>query len=196
MRILDLGCGTGQELVSWGISGSDEVTGIDIDDQRLSIARIRFPQRTYLHGAGENIPLPEASIDRVICSVALPYMNIPAALREISRILVPGGRLSLSLHLPGFCLNELIHKAIPKPIPTLYRLYVISNGVIFHTSGKTIGFVNGRTESFQTERGMKIALTRAGFTDFSFHRENGPTGETFTVHSRKPDYSTAHAASA
>jgi ubiquinone/menaquinone biosynthesis C-methylase UbiE len=196
MRVLDLGCGTGKELASWGISGSDQITGIDIDDKRLNIARDRFPQRTYLQGAGENIPLPDATIDRVICSVALPYMNIPAALREISRILVPGGELSLALHLPGFCLNELIHNAIPKPIPTLFRLYVISNGLIFHTSGKTIGFMNGRTESFQTERGMKIALTRAGFTDVSFHRENGPTGETFTSDSRKPGYSTVRAASA
>jgi hypothetical protein len=120
-------------------------------------------------------------------------MNIPAALREICRILVPGGTLSLSLHLPGFCMQELIHHAIPKPIPTLFRLYVISNGLIFHTSGKTIGFVNGRTESFQTERGMKIALTRAGFTDVSFHRGKGAKGETFTAHCRKPYDSAASA---
>jgi ubiquinone/menaquinone biosynthesis C-methylase UbiE len=72
MRVLDLGCGTGKELISWGISASDEITGIDIDDRRLTIARDRFPERTHLHGAGENIPLPEASFDRVICSVALP----------------------------------------------------------------------------------------------------------------------------
>jgi len=184
MRVLDLGCGSGLDLASWGITASDEVTGLDIDEARLIIARERFPTRTYLHGAGERLPFEDHSFDRVISAVALPYMNIPTALAEIQRILVSDGRVSLSLHLPSFTLAELRNIALPRPIPTLFRLYVMANGLLFHWTGTTVGFINGRTESFQTERGMRIVLKRCGFVEPSFHRAQGPAGEMFIVEAR------------
>jgi ubiquinone/menaquinone biosynthesis C-methylase UbiE len=184
MRVLDLGCGSGLDLASWGVSASDEVTGLDIDERCLIIAKERFPNRTYLHGAGERLPFEDNSFDRVISAVALPYMDIPTALAEIQRILVPDGRVSLSLHLPSFTLAELRKIALPKPIPTLFRLYVMANGLLFHWTGRTVGFINGRTESFQTERGMRVALKRHGFVEPSFHRAPGPVGEMFIVEAK------------
>ena len=185
MRVLDLGCGSGVDLAPWDVTGSDQVTGLDIDSQRLALARIRFPNRTYQQGSGECLPFAEESFDRVISTVALPYMNIQKTLAEIHRVLVPGGGLSLSLHLPSFTLGELLHHALPKPVPTLFRLYVMANGLLFHCSGRTVRFLNGRTESFQTERGMRIALKRAGFINLSFRRATGPVGETFMVEAVK-----------
>jgi ubiquinone/menaquinone biosynthesis C-methylase UbiE len=185
VRVLDVGCGSGQDLASWGVSASDEVTGLDINDSRLVTARMRFPNRTYLHGTGESLPFENASFDRAIFAVALPYMNIQKTLAEIHRVLVPGGGLSLSLHLPSFTIAELLHNAFPRPVPTLFRLYVLANGILFHCTGRTVGFVKGRTESFQTERGMRIALNRAGFIDFSFSRAPGLVTETFVVKARK-----------
>jgi ubiquinone/menaquinone biosynthesis C-methylase UbiE len=161
------------------------VIGLDIDYGSLAIAKLRYPKQAYLQGVGECIPFHNESFDHVISAVALPYMNIPEALGEIYRVLVPGGTLSLSLHLPGFTMGELLHKALPKPVATIFRLYVMANGALFHCTGKTVGFLRHRTESFQTERGMRIALTRAGFVNFSFERALGPTGETFTVEARK-----------
>jgi hypothetical protein len=78
--------------------------------------------------------------------------------------------LLLSLHPPSFTIAELLHNAIPKPVPTLFRLYVMSNGLLFHYTGRSVGFLKGRTESFQTERGMRVALNRAGFVNPSFLR--------------------------
>jgi ubiquinone/menaquinone biosynthesis C-methylase UbiE len=112
-------------------------------------------------------------------------MNIQKALAELHRILVPDGVLSLSVHLPSFTIAELLHHAIPKPVPTLFRLYVMLNGLVFHCTGRTIGFVNGRTESFQTERGMKLALNRAGFVHLSFSPVARPVGEMLMVEARK-----------
>ena len=187
MRILDLGCGWGQDLIRWGVSASDEVTGLDIDEGRLAVARERFPQRTYLRGVGESLPFANDCFDRVISSVALPYMNIQKALAEIHRVLVPGGSLSLSLHLPGFTLAELRHNAIPNAKATLFRLYVMANGVWFHCTGRTAVFL-GKTESFQTERGTRIALTRVGISDFCFTRTTGPMGERFLVEAKKSTF--------
>jgi len=185
MRVLDLGCGWGEDLASWGVTASDEITGIDIDERRLAVAQVRFPNRTYLQSAGERLPFEDESFDRVISALSLPYMNIQKTLAEIHRILVAGGGLSLKLHLPSFTLSELLHNALPKPAPTIFRLYVLANGLLFHCTGRTIGFVNARTESFQTQRGMTIALNRAGFINHSFQRAIGPVGETFIVEARK-----------
>jgi hypothetical protein len=66
-------------------------------------------------------------------------MNIPKTLTEIQRILVGGGSVSLSLHLPSFTMHELVHQAIPKPVSTLLRLYVMANGLWFHCTGQTLG---------------------------------------------------------
>ena len=186
MRVLDLGCGQGRDLLPWGVIPSDEVIGLDIDSSRLRIARVNFPGRNFVCGAGESLPFKNQSFESVISGVALPYMNIPKALAEIHRILMPGGNLLLSLHLPSFAASELLHDAIPHPVPTLFRLYVMANGVLFHYTGNTVGFINGRTESFQTERGMRIALARAGFENISFSRRTVATGEAFAVSGSKP----------
>jgi len=185
MRVLDLGCGSGVDLAPWGVTASDRVTGLDIDAQRLALAKVRFPNRTYQQGSGECLPFEKESFDRIISTVALPYMNIQKTLAEMHRVLVPGGGLTLSLHLPSFTIAELLHHAFPKPLPTLFRLYVLANGLLFHCTGRTVGFLKGRTESFQTERGMRIALNRAGFVNLSFRRAPGPVGETFMVEARK-----------
>lgn len=185
MRVLDLGCGPGRDLAPWGVNAADEVTGLDIDGSRLAIAKVQFSNRTYLQGSGECLPFKDESFDRVISAVALPYMNIQKTLAEIRRVLVPGGGLSLSLHLPSFTTAELLHKAIPHLVPTLFRLYVVANGLVFHCTGRTVRFANRRTESFQTERGMRIALTRAGFANLSFSRATGALGPTFTAEATK-----------
>jgi len=92
MRVLDLGCGQGIPLRRLGVTDSDEVFGIDIDEGDLEIARNRFPNRKFMAGKGEDLCfLDENTFDLVICEVSLPYMNIPRALAEIYRVLKPGG---------------------------------------------------------------------------------------------------------
>jgi len=181
VRILDLGCGSGIDLAPWHVTALDHVIGLDIRRDRLAAAKVRFPDRTYVQGRGECLPFADASFDHVISSVSLPYMNIQKTLAEIHRILVPKGSLSLSLHLPSFTVHELLHVAIPKPVPTLFRLCVAANGALFHCTGRTVGFPNGRTESFQTLRGMRVALAQAGFINPVFSRETNARGEVLLV---------------
>jgi SAM-dependent methyltransferase len=180
LQILDLGCGSGRDLASWGVAPQDAVIGLDINRHRLLAAQERFPNQNYVSGSAEYLPFAEASFDRIVSSVALPYTNITKALAEIHRVLVPGGSLWLSLHLPAFTIREFLHDALPKPAATLFRLYVAANGLIFHCTGTTIAFPNGRTESFQTKRGMSIALSRAGFVNLSFRRAM-EVGESFLM---------------
>jgi len=187
VRVLDLGCGSGRDLGRWGLSVSDKITGLDIDSACLSQAKVRFCGRLYVQGAGESLPFQDESFERIISSVALPYMDISKALAEACRTLVPGGRLSVSLHPPSFTINELLHNALPKPIPTIFRLYVYANGLFFHVTGRTVRFLTGRTESFQTHRGMRIVLSRAGFVDVSFRWEDGRTSRSLIVEARRSE---------
>jgi SAM-dependent methyltransferase len=169
-RILDLGCGTGKLPLALHVSGDDEIVGIDIDEKKIAMARHLYPERRFECARGESLPFPDASFDCIVSSVAVPYMDIPRTLSEVRRVLVPGGKIRFSIHPPGFTLKELRHcRAL---LPTLYRLFVLFNGMLFHLSGRTLR-VASRCESFQTERGMQIALRRAGFIDPVFSRPKG-----------------------
>lgn len=172
MRVLDVGCGTGNPPVRAQLRPEDVLTGVDINPDSLRTARARYPGRTFLCCRAESLPFADGSFDRVVSSVAMPYTNIPVALAEIRRVLTPNGTLFMSVHHFGFVLHEL-RAALPRPAPTAFRLYVIANGLIFHVSGKTAPFVNQRRESFQTRRGMEIALKRAAFRDIVFSRPDG-----------------------
>jgi ubiquinone/menaquinone biosynthesis C-methylase UbiE len=170
-HVLDLGCGAGGSPVRSDFSPGDDVTGIDVDEARLAVARQRFPLRTFRCARGESLPFPDASFDRVVSSVALPYMDIPRALAEVRRVLKPGGSVLFSVHPLSFTLSEF-RKAAPHPIATGFRFFVLTNGLYFHLTGR-IFRVAGKTESFQTRRGLRLALARAGFVSIAFTRPEG-----------------------
>lgn len=108
-------------------------------------------------------------------------MDIPKALAEMYRVLLPGGRLSLTLHRPSFTWRELKSCRSLKTI--LFRLYVLLNGIFFHFSGKTLAIpFTHRVESCQTKRGMKLALKRCGFVEIQF----GALDVRFLVEAQKP----------
>ena len=168
MRVLDLGCGTGHPLDRMGANEGDFITGVDINAERLNVARQRFPNRVYLKAKGESLPFRDGSFDRAYCAVALPYMDIPRALAEIHRVLASPGTVFLTLHSAGFTLKELLQQALPHPVPTLFRVYVLANGVFFHCTGNLLRFSKRRIESFQTKRSIANVLSRSGFTEVGF----------------------------
>jgi len=172
MRILDVGCGKGNPPQKANLSLQDSILGIDISMESLKLAKQRYPTRQFICGKAEALPFSAKSFDRVVSAIAIPYTNIPLALAEIRRVLIPGGSLFMSLHALRFTLAEL-RAALPRPKASLYRLYVLANGVVFHISGRTLGLANGRVESFQTTRGLKLALERAGFVGIAVSRPEG-----------------------
>jgi SAM-dependent methyltransferase len=169
-RVLDLGCGTGNIPRALKLAPEDEIVGLDISEQRIAIARQCYPERRFECGRGESLPFPDGSFDCVVSSVAVPYMNIPLVLAEVRRVLAPGGQLLFSLHPLRFTLQEFRNCRTLRSV--IFRLCVVLNGLWFYLAGKTFGFGNN-CESFQTERGMRIALRRAGFVNIVFLRPEG-----------------------
>jgi len=92
LRVLDLGAGTGKLTAMLAGLGSD-VTAVEPDPAMLGELRRALPSVRALPGSAERIPLPDASVDAVLCGQAMHWFDLSRALPEIARVLVPGGTL-------------------------------------------------------------------------------------------------------
>lgn len=96
-RVLDLGCGGGFMSEALATQGAD-VIGVDpavpaIEAARAHAARQALPIR-YGVGRAEAIPLPDRSVDRVVCVDVLEHVDdLTRCCAEIARVLKPGGLL-------------------------------------------------------------------------------------------------------
>jgi ubiquinone/menaquinone biosynthesis C-methylase UbiE len=98
-RLLDVGCGTGALLhpLSQRYPGA-QLTGVDPVPEMLAVARRRLPLEVELRaGWAEGLPFERGRFDVVVSCNAFHYFREPvAALREMGRVLAPGGRLVLT----------------------------------------------------------------------------------------------------
>lgn len=94
LDVLDLGAGTGK-LSRLMLDHGDRVTAVDPAEEMLRVAAERMPQLITLRGNGENIPLPDSSVDLVTVAQAWHWMDEEKTSREVLRVLRPGGRLGL-----------------------------------------------------------------------------------------------------
>lgn len=90
-KVLDMGCGAGLltlELANLG----HEVTGVDLSEESLKIARKLDTKGTYLRADVTAVPLESGSFDAVCAMDLLEHVENPqAVVQEASRLLKPGG---------------------------------------------------------------------------------------------------------
>jgi SAM-dependent methyltransferase len=99
-HVLDLGTGTGAVAIGAAsrIGETGRVIGVDISGEMIGLAReravtLKLSNVTFREGRAEAIPADSASFDVVLASLSLMYViDRPAAVREIARVLRPGGR--------------------------------------------------------------------------------------------------------
>ncbi len=100
-QVLDLACGTGHVTLQMahavGVQGA--VVGVDLSARMVDTARQRaLPNTRFMRMDAQRLTLPDQQFDVVLCSLGLMYLPDPAqALREVQRVLKPGGRLVLSV---------------------------------------------------------------------------------------------------
>jgi SAM-dependent methyltransferase len=92
LRVLDLGAGTGK-LTALLVSLGADVTAVEPDPAMLAELRRGLPEVRALGGSAEAIPLPDCSVDAVLCGQAMHWFDMTRAVPEIARVLAGGGVL-------------------------------------------------------------------------------------------------------
>jgi SAM-dependent methyltransferase len=92
-RVVDLGAGTGK-LTGTLIALGCDVVAVEPDPAMLAQLRSGHPAVPAVPGSAEAIPLPDASVDAVVCGNAMHWFDMDLAGPEIARVLVPGGVLA------------------------------------------------------------------------------------------------------
>jgi ubiquinone/menaquinone biosynthesis C-methylase UbiE len=104
-RVLDVACGTGIVSVAAAraVRAQGRVVGVDLSGGMIDAARRRAREQRVANAEfarmnAEHLDLPDAGFDVALCALGLMYLPDPEqALREMRRVLRPGGRIMLAV---------------------------------------------------------------------------------------------------
>jgi SAM-dependent methyltransferase len=143
-RVLDIGCGLGGKTVAYA-EAKARVTGVDLSAENIArcaaFARARGVEAVFAAGDAGRLPFAEGSFDAVIANDSLEHFADPdAALRELARVLAPGGSLflfftpwgsPLGSHLYDYIRTPWCHLVFPEwLIRSLIERTVTARGII------------------------------------------------------------------
>jgi ubiquinone/menaquinone biosynthesis C-methylase UbiE len=170
-RVLDVACGTGTvaRLAAQQVGPHGAVAGLDVNPGMLAVAQSVTPADLSIEwheGDAEAMPLPDEAFDVVLCQISLQFMmDKLLALREMRRVLAPGGRLILNV--PG---------------PAGKPFAVLAGAMERHISSEAAGFVN-QVFSWHDSPEIEQLLGEAGFRDIVVEAGNKelnlPPGNAF-----------------
>jgi ubiquinone/menaquinone biosynthesis C-methylase UbiE len=121
LKVLDVGCGQGIDLFRYASAGA-EATGIDLTPRHCELARAHLEAMgvaaLVIEGDAEAMPFPDASFDRVSSNGVLHHTpDMAAALREIRRVVKPGGRITVIVYHRDsafYWLSKVLHEGLLK----------------------------------------------------------------------------------
>ena len=122
-RVLDLACGTGAvaRVAAERVGASGAVTGLDLNAGMLAVARsLPAPPGaaiTWIERSALDTGLPDGSFDVVLCQQGLQFFpDKTVALREMRRVLVPAGRVAISVWRTAGVYNAAVGTALRQHI--------------------------------------------------------------------------------
>jgi demethylmenaquinone methyltransferase / 2-methoxy-6-polyprenyl-1,4-benzoquinol methylase len=94
-RVLDACCGTG-DLALAALEAGGRVTGLDFSERMLERARAKSEAVEWVRGDALALPFADASFDAATVGFGVRNLDdLERGLRELRRVLVPGGRLAI-----------------------------------------------------------------------------------------------------
>jgi ubiquinone/menaquinone biosynthesis C-methylase UbiE len=170
LQVLDVGCGQGIDLARYSLAGA-RVTGVDLTARHVELASAHLDamglEGDVITADAEQLPFPDDSFDRASSNGVMHHTpDILAALREIRRVLRPGGQATVivynrrSLH---YWLNQVLYEG-------LWRRRLLSEGSMAEVLSRGVEYssIGARplVRVFSTSE-MRALLRRAGFADLS-----------------------------
>jgi SAM-dependent methyltransferase len=115
MLVLEIGCGHGHHL-RYGDNNYKCYVGLDKENKFLQTLRERFPGTWLVNGDAYLLPFRNHSIDCVLSVYCLEHLRrLPDCLREVCRVLKPGGEFLVGLPAEGGVLYGLGRRLTSKP---------------------------------------------------------------------------------
>ena len=149
-RVLDVATGAGY-LAGAAAGRGAAATGVDFSPAQVALARVRYPGVNFHEADAEALPFDPGSFDAWICAYGMCHFPHPdAALREASRVLVPGGRVAFTVwEAPARCAG-----------------FAIFYGALRELGSMEVDLPAGPDFFLFSDAGQCVrALTQAGFSD-------------------------------
>lgn len=130
MRVLDVACGTGVLTIeaARAVSPGGRAVGLDLNSGMLAVARRKAPQIDWRQAPAEALPFDSGDFDATVSQFGLMFFqDRHAALREMWRVLRPGGRLAIAVwdaleNTPGYsAVTSLLARLFGEAIAGLLR---------------------------------------------------------------------------
>ncbi len=156
--VLDVACGTGivARLAAAEVGPTGSVAGLDVNPGMLGVAASVVPEGlgiTWHEASAEAMPVPDDTFDVVLCQMGLQFVDDqPAALREMRRVLAPGGRLLLN---------------VPGPTPPPFA--IMAEELAARVAPELAGFVHA-VFSLHDPETLRGLLDDAGYDDIVVDR--------------------------
>ncbi len=159
-RVLDAACGTGDLALAARQAGG-EVTGLDFSERMLERARRKSDAIEWVRGDVLALPFEDAAFDAATIGFGIRNVSdLDAGLRELARVVRPGGRLAvLEITLPRGMLRPFFRLWFDVFIPLVGR--ALPGGVAY-------SYLPASVRRFPGPDDLAGAVRRAGFADVSY----------------------------
>jgi demethylmenaquinone methyltransferase / 2-methoxy-6-polyprenyl-1,4-benzoquinol methylase len=166
-RVLDLCCGSGDLCFLAEDLGARSVVGVDFTLPMLAVARERRRsggrRSAFAQADALALPFADGTFDALTISYGLRNIaDLDAALREMRRVLAPGGRaVVLDFGKPDNALAGGAYRAF-------LRAVMPAVGWLFHGDPETYLYIPASLERFPAQRGVEKMMREAGFANVRY----------------------------
>jgi demethylmenaquinone methyltransferase/2-methoxy-6-polyprenyl-1,4-benzoquinol methylase len=160
-RVLDAACGTGDLAIADVRAGAGRVTGLDFSEQMLVRARKKNAAIEWIQGDMLALPFADETFDAATVGFGVRNVeDLALALRELRRVLRPGGRLAiLEITQPRGALRPFYSLWFDRVVPLLGKVL---------PGGDAYTYLPASVKRFPTAERLADMLREAGFADVRF----------------------------
>jgi demethylmenaquinone methyltransferase/2-methoxy-6-polyprenyl-1,4-benzoquinol methylase len=160
-NVLDACCGTGDLAIAARRAGAGSVVGLDFSERMLERARRKAPELEWIQGDVLALPFEDASFDAAVVGFGIRNVDdLEAGLRELRRVLRPGGRVGiLEITTPRGVLAPFYRLWFDRIVPLLGRVL---------PGGEAYTYLPASVRRFPGPEDLAGLLGKSGFTAVRF----------------------------